>query len=229
MLDVTRSDYGSMSSMADAEVSASEKTYEAMRSAIIAGEYAPGDALSRPQLAKTFGVSQTPLREALLRLEREGFITVYPQAKTLVAPIDLVSLHQAHLLRNAVECDVVRRIAKKPEIRDLTEVIDLAETNNATPDDFVALDHAFHRSLFLALGMGQVFDGIQGLLAPLDRCQVFRFSTQDAVDTAVKFHRDILKRILASDPGGSVQAMRAHLMGEMKGLSEWQKSHPEMF
>ncbi len=76
---------------------------EYLRERILALDLAPGTALSRVELQKQFGLSQTPVRDALMRLEEEGLVTVYPQYATLVSKIDINLARQTHLMRRAVE------------------------------------------------------------------------------------------------------------------------------
>ena len=63
--------------------------FERLRNAIIALELPPGAPLSRAELAGQFGVSSTPVRDALMRLEEEGLVDVFPQHATVVSQIDV--------------------------------------------------------------------------------------------------------------------------------------------
>lgn len=86
---------------------------EYLRERILALDLAPGTALSRVELQKQFGLSQTPVRDALMRLEEEGLVTVYPQYATLVSKIDINLARQTHLMRRAVEQEAVFNLAEK--------------------------------------------------------------------------------------------------------------------
>ena len=86
---------------------------------IIGLQLAPGTSLSRPALAESFGVSQTPVRDALRKLEQEGLVIVHPQSSTLVAPIDIGQAHETQFLRTALECEVARTITAAPGDFDL--------------------------------------------------------------------------------------------------------------
>lgn len=196
---------------------ASKRVYEALRQDILERSFLPGARLSRPDLADSYGTSQTPVREALLWLEREGFVRVKPQAGTVVAPIDPVAVHQAYYLRRAVEIDVVRRLAKEPDRFGLGD----EAIAGSSPEQ----DHAFHRALFSTIGMAELFDKLQPLLAPLQRCAALRSLPAVKQDE----HRDILVRIKAGDPQGAGQAMASHLVAEIQDLAALQAEFPEMF
>ena len=68
----------------DRRLPVAAQIFEILRAQIISLELAPGTPLARPALAESFGVSQTPVRDALLRLEQEGLVIVHPQSSTLV-------------------------------------------------------------------------------------------------------------------------------------------------
>ncbi len=196
--------------------SAAGRVYAALRAEIVRGSMVPGDVLSRAALADAHGVSQTPVREALLRLEREGLVDVRAQSKTVVSPIRVLAVHQAVFLRRALECDVVRRLASDPGKRDL------GAADKAVEGD----DRVFHRALFSALGMGDVFDAVSPLMAPLERFR--EIAPRDAAETA-KEHCDILDRVFAKDERGAALAMSAHLASEIDGLGAMQAENLALF
>src|SRR3954449_10966073 len=93
---------------------AAPQVFERLRNAILALELPPGSPLSRTDLAAQFGVSSTPVRDALMRLEEEGLVEVFPQHATVVSRIDVHAAHQAHILRRALETEMVRIAARQP-------------------------------------------------------------------------------------------------------------------
>lgn len=212
----------------ESTTNASGRVYQSLRDAILDRNHLPGAILRRTELAQSFGTSQTPVREALLRLEREGLVLVKPQSGTVVAPIRVVELHQAHFLRQAVEVDVVRRLATRPNRRDLSV---LQECVSGKPEvaTFAKTDAAFHAALFEAVGMQALLRRIAPLLLPLERCRAFSEPDADKVKGAAAEHRDILSRIDVADAKGAGLAMKSHLSGCLASLSEWREKYPEMF
>jgi len=97
-------------SKTNAHVPASALVYREIRDRIISLHLPPGTTLARAELADRFKVSQSPVREAIMRLEQDGLVTSYPQSRTLVSPIDQERIREDHLLRSAVECEVVRQL-----------------------------------------------------------------------------------------------------------------------
>lgn len=207
-------------------ISASEMVYRALRQAIVERVHLPGASLSRPELARVYRTSQTPVREALLRLEREGLVVVKPQAGTRVARIDIVALHQAQFLRRGVEENVVRRLAARGRRPDL---LDRLAKEESTPETYLTLDRRFHRALFDAIGMGALFDTILPLMTPLERAMALEPATAERIAATKRDHDDILARIAANDPEGAARAMAAHLASDLQDLDGWRKAYPEMF
>ena len=94
---------------------AAPQVFELLRERIVALELAPGTVLSRAELAEAFGVSQTPIRDALLRLGEEGLVDIFPQHATVVSRIDVPAAVQAHFLRRAIECEIAQALTAAPE------------------------------------------------------------------------------------------------------------------
>ena len=82
------------------------------RSSAVPLRLLPRESLSKAELAKRFGTSETPVREALLRLEEEGLVVIKPQSGTYVAPIDIERASEARFLRVSVEIEVVKQLCK---------------------------------------------------------------------------------------------------------------------
>lgn len=84
-------------------VSASGRIYDDLRQRILSLELPPGTNLLRTELAAKYQVSQTPLRDALQRLEQDGLVQIFPQSRTMVTRIDIPLIHEAYFLRTALE------------------------------------------------------------------------------------------------------------------------------
>src|SRR5436189_1356090 len=95
----------------DRDRQAAPQVFDRLRGMIISLELPPGSSLSRAALAEQFGVSSTPIRDALMRLDEEGLVEVFPQYATVVSRVDVRLAQQAHFLRQAVELEIVRGLA----------------------------------------------------------------------------------------------------------------------
>src|SRR5687768_16350815 len=90
---------------------AAPQVLEHLRERIMSLDLTPGTVLSRTELAEDYGLSQTPIRDALIRLGEEGLVDIFPQHATVVSRIDVASALQAHFLRRAIESEIVRVLA----------------------------------------------------------------------------------------------------------------------
>ncbi|GAB5376754.1 MAG: hypothetical protein AcusKO_32160 [Acuticoccus sp.] len=133
---------------------ASHRVYEDLRYRIVALAVPPDTTLDRAQIAARFGVSQSPVRDALRQLEQDGLVKAFPQSRTVVTRIDLARIREEHFLRMAAECEVVRTLARQGGKAALTTARGLLRMQDALVGDveqidlFRQLDDAFHECLF---------------------------------------------------------------------------------
>ncbi|WP_270934303.1 GntR family transcriptional regulator, partial [Falsiroseomonas oryzae] len=134
--------------------SAAEVAYERLREALISLALPPGAVIARGALAQRLGISQTPVREALIRLQAEQLIEVVPHSATRVSRIDLAGAREAHFLRLALELEIVRRLAAGATVPAEALRAELARMRAllAAGDQagFAKADEAFHAALYAA-------------------------------------------------------------------------------
>lgn len=210
---------------------ASPQIVEHLRERILALDLAPGTVLSRATLQKQFGLSQTPVRDALLKLEEEGLVTVYPQYATLVSRIDLNKARQAHFMRRAIEADVVRLLAeRRPEgvVDDLRRANDLLRAEAKAQDYafFLQLDREFHHRLFQYADLLWIWPILLGQLGHLDRLRRLNLPNV-GMDRVVRQHDDIVAGIAAGDPDAAEAALRDHLANTLAMLDMIATRYPE--
>lgn len=105
----------------------SSEAYEVLRNALFEGKIRPGDRLSEAQLAEELMISRSPLREALGRLELEGFVERMPNGRLRATPFDVTELEQLYVLRATLEGLMARLAAPRLTSEDLAR---MAETIN---------------------------------------------------------------------------------------------------
>ena len=93
------------------------KVFEAMRQAIIQLQLRPGDPLSEAEMARQFGVSRQPVREAFIKLAEVGLVEIRPQRGTSVVMISRREVENARFIREAIEVAVARKAALEPSPR----------------------------------------------------------------------------------------------------------------
>ena len=135
----------------DRDRQAAPQVFERLRKLITSLALPPGSPLSRNALAEQFGVSSTPIRDALMRLEEEGLVEVFPQYATVVSRIDIGLAQQAHFLRQALELEIVKRLALEHSERLVDELnTTIARQQKFAKagdfEKFMAADNDFHRA-----------------------------------------------------------------------------------
>lgn len=211
---------------------ATPQVLEHLREAILALDLAPGTVLARQELAEQFGVSQTPVREALMQLNEEGLVDVFPQHATLVSRIDIGAARQAHFLRRAIELELVRDLAlQRPEglvealQRQIARQQALAEAQQY--GDFVAADRRFHQLLYEAAGMAELVDLVGRVSGHVDRLRRLHLPTAGKTALILRDHRAIAEAIAAGDATGAQEALRTHLSGTLSAVEEIRRLHPD--
>lgn len=215
----------------DRKKSAAPQVYEQLRGMIIALAAPPGATLARASIAERFGLSQTPVREALLRLEEEGLVDIFPQSATRVSKIDLQSAREAHFLRLSVELEVVRRVAAipgKPDVRELKLHIDEQTRCLARGDmtAFIAADHAFHHAMHEMAGVPGLWAVIRRRAGHLDRLRHLHLPTPGKTQSVIEQHKRILRAVAAGKPDDAQSQLRAHLSGTLASIDILRKKHP---
>ena len=154
-----------------------ERIYRRLRGAIQRGEFDPGTRLVEQRLAEELGVSRTPVREALYRLEREGLVTKVPHKGIVVREQDPEELKEVLALRGLLEGYAAALAAKKgdeelfDELEEIRKRSEEALEKNAT-DELVKLNTQFHETLYRRCGNHKLLELIKDL-----RDQFFRFRT----------------------------------------------------
>jgi DNA-binding GntR family transcriptional regulator len=172
-----------------------ERVLRALRAAIISGELVPGELYSAPSLAARFGVSATPVREAMLDLVKENLVTVAPNKGFRITEVDEVQLDQITAIRRLLEPPVVAHVAAVipdddfPGLRQLAQaIVDGARAGDLA--SYTEADREFHLKILAYSHNQRLVDLVSDLrgqtrligLAPLlDRGQLLE-SAQEHLD-----------------------------------------------
>lgn len=202
-----------------------------LREKILSLELAPGLAMSRADLQKQFGLSQTPVRDALLKLEEEGLVTVFPQYATLVSRVNLRQARQAHFMRRAIEADVARLLAENRTdalVTDLRKANALVRVEAEAADHaaFLVADRAFHQTMFQHADMMIVWSLVRNSSGHLDRLRRLNLKNV-GVDRIVRQHEDVIDAIDKGDPDRAEAALRTHLANTLALLERVVGEFPE--
>lgn len=204
---------------------------EYLREKILELELAPGTPLSRLELQKQFGLSQTPVRDALMRLEEEGLVTVYPQYATLVSKIDINLARQSHFLRRAIEQEIVYELASKPDRRFIDRLVSAnAQLKTLVSSDeygdFLRHDRAFHYILYEEAGLVDVWPVVRRHSGHIDRLRRLNLPNVGK-GRVVDNHDAIIEGLAAGDPERAERAMKVHLSGTLSMVTSIVERYPD--
>jgi len=211
---------------------AAPQVLEKLRDAILSLELAPGTVLARQELADRFGVSQTPVREALLRLSEEGLVDVFPQHATLVSRIDIAAARQAHFLRRSIELELVHQLALEAPA-GLVEQMKARIAQQAALSaaqrygEFVGADRAFHHLMYEAAGVPDLWELVGRVSGHVDRLRRLHLPTAGKTEAILRDHRAIVRGIERQDPAAAQAALRKHLSGTLSAVDEICRQYPD--
>jgi len=193
---------------------------DGIRLAILRGQLAPGQALRQEELAKQFGLSRAPVREALRQLEAEGLVVSYPHRGTVVAELSPEDIEEVFLIRITLETTVLRLAVPKmtdPDFRKAEAVLDQTD-NDPNPAHSAELNWAFHESLYIPAGLPRMLNIVKTLHNHALRYHLVGFVALDFKRESQGGHRQILKACRARDGEGAVEALRVHLSESGKSI-----------
>ncbi|ARU04843.1 GntR family transcriptional regulator [Comamonas serinivorans] len=178
--------------------------------------YAPGDRFSENEVSGRLGMSRTPVREALVRLQREGYISVLPKLGWVVNAIDFEVFAQLYDVRAVLECaaaDLLCACTDTAErLQALTAIWCVPDAERLREHARVSLlDEAFHLDLVQAAGNLEMARIHRDLT---DRIRVVRrleFTREDRIGTTYAEHARILQALLARDAAQARTLLQTHI------------------
>ncbi len=191
--------------------------YRLIRDAIIAAALPPMAVINEAEIALALGVSRTPVREALLNLQRDGLVEIRPQAGTYVTPIRRALVEEGMIVREALEVKCAALAAERitPPSLDALRAASAAMADAAARVDqpgFISADDRYHRILIDAAGLQHVQSIIAGVNAHLDRVRFHSAGFPDRAAEAIVEHEEVIAALARHDAAASAAAVHVHLL-----------------
>jgi len=200
-------------------VSVRDRTYEALKQAIVRGRLAPGQRIVEAQVAELLNISRTPLREALLRLEAEGFVERVTSGGVRVRGLSLEEIRELYAVRSVLEGLTAREATERitnEQLESLANLIRQIEEadSGASPDvhRIARLGEEFHQIILEASGNRKCADLLRLLQDHIDRYRQFTIAMPGRGRAAAKEHEALLEALRLRDPEKAERAMRAHVL-----------------
>jgi DNA-binding GntR family transcriptional regulator len=193
-----------------------DAAYAAMRQCILDNVWPPGHRALEQALAVELGMSRTPVREALIRLQNEGLVEVVPRHGMHVLPVSAADMRDIYEMLAALEPMAaelaVRRSPTETELKPLIEASrDMARALKVDDlDAWAEADERFHRHLVALSGNRLLIEAVQKCWDRAHRARMVTLRMRPKPATSTREHLEVVDRIRAGDARGAFEAHRAH-------------------
>jgi DNA-binding GntR family transcriptional regulator len=204
---MTRDDNGSDSVV--------DRVYEQLKTMSVSYELKPGERLNEGELAKRLGVSRTPLREALNRLNTEGFLRFTPGKGFFCRELDAHEIFDLYELRKSIEVASVRLAVKRAKDEEIDALLAFLDATGPDPGErssieLVELDESFHERLMAMSANAEMLRVLRNVNA---RIRFVRWIDMDRINRAntQAEHRAVLHALKGRDEGTCVYVLERHI------------------
>lgn len=201
--------------------SARSWVYRVVLESIVHLDLEPTTMMGTEELQAIFGLSRTPIREALIQLAKEGFVTLMPQRGSYVAPIDLAEVEKARFIRLCLEKEILGiacGTCDQTSYRALRYLLDCQVDAIATNDDrlLYELDEKFHSTYYASSKRGNIWNYLRGNNLHFYRFRVLNMTLHDMRRYTYQNHEDLYDALLRRDKKAAIAAIEKHL-----DISKW--------
>lgn len=203
--------------------------YTQLKEEIRSNRMPPGFQAPEPEIAARLGMSRTPVREALIRLEAEGLVQLIPRRGARVLPILASDMHEIYEILTALEPEAAANLAERgpsdAELRPLIEANDDMESALLAGDldAWAEADDRFHHALLRLHGNRRMTEFVSSLYDQVHRARIVTLRLRELPVRSTEEHRQIVERLRAGDAEGTRAVFRAHrerAAAELLGILE---------
>jgi DNA-binding GntR family transcriptional regulator len=192
------------------------KIYATIRDDIIDGRYTAGENLVELKLAEEYGVSRTPIREALLQLEREGLVEYKPNRGIVVIGISRQDIQDIYTIRELIEGLAAFWAAERAtpqELKQLNETVDMIEfyTSKGDLEQITILDTMFHNQILDASKSRPLKQALGCFNYHVQQARLASLQREGRIEKSFGEHAMILEALKKRDPVGARKAMNNHI------------------
>ena len=197
--------------------------FETLRKAIVTGEIKPGERLMEVSLAEQMGVSRTPVREAIRRLEAEGLVTMTPRKGTHVSELsirDIMDVLEVRTVLDKLATDLAAGRIQAAQLKNLETVhkgyMNCVEKNNI--DGAVKKDVEFHDIIYAASGNSRLIAVATSLREHVYRFRVIYMKDNLIAENVLNEHEEILTALRNAESEKASNLAEAHIRNQMESI-----------
>lgn len=193
-----------------------QDAYAQIKQQIRTNRMAPGFLAPEPEIATRLGMSRTPVREALIRLEAEGLVELIPRRGARVLPILASDMQEIYEILTALEPEAAANLAgQSPSETELAPLVnathDMEEAvKDKDLDRWAEADDRFHRDLLELHGNRRLSDFVGSLFDQAHRARMVTIRLRDLPVKSTQEHREVLEFLRKGDPSGVRRVFREH-------------------
>lgn len=211
-------------------MSRAEYAYQMLFQAITEGHLKPGGRILEAELASWIGISRTPVREALKRLESEGLVCTAPRRGMIVARLDLQAIMELYQMREVLEGTAARLAAQQcsdAEVYNLRELLYQEQRAQYDPTEQANRNRAFHNALYLAAHNRYLLKTLNSLRDAMALLGPTTYLLPDRPQIALTEHAAIVQAIGNRDGEAAEKAAREHIRASQKARIRLDNEQPD--
>ncbi|MBB3610854.1 GntR family transcriptional regulator [Rhizobium sp. BK602] len=194
----------------------SERAYNTIRKLLVEFKLKPEERINEVQLAKTFGVSRTPIREALNRLASEGFVSLTPNRGFFVRSLSTEGLLDLYELRSIIECAAFRLMCERAEDDEIERLRAYWDAivegyRDQPPDTILAEDEGFHMLIAELSGNPELVNQLSAINARIRFIRRIQIEHRTHDKRQVASHSAIVDAAVRRDVENGVELLRQHI------------------
>ena len=203
-------------------ISLADQVFDHLENDILSGKYRRGEILTESKLSAELGVSRTPIREALRRLEQEHIIEESGKGSVVIG-INEKDLEDIFMIRKSLECQVAALAAKnrtEEQLKQLREALEFQEfyLNKKAPDQIKLMDSRFHETLYKLSGSTAFYDTLVPLHKKIQKYRRASVANSSRAEASVAEHRKIYEAIEAKNTALAAKYASEHVENAYKHI-----------
>ena len=203
-------------------ISLADQVFDHLENDILSGKYQRGEILTESKLSAELGVSRTPIREALRRLEQEHIIEESGKGSVVIG-INEKDLEDIFMIRKSLECQVAALAAKnrtEEQLKQLREALEFQEfyLNKKDPDQIKLMGSRFHETLYKLSGSTAFYDTLVPLHKKIQKYRRASVTNSSRAEASVAEHRKIYEAIEAKNTALAAKYASEHVENAYKHI-----------
>lgn len=213
--------------------SLNDVTYNRIRKDIMNMTLEPGMNVSVQKLSERYGVSRTPVREAIVRLQQSGLVEIYPQRKTVVSKIDLERVYEEWFIRTSLESAVVDAFIRRCSELVADTMQELISKQKKYLDkeyfgEFYSKDNRFHQLIFETAGQALAWKTIENVASHYNRIRLLHGKI-NGVGSIIDEHQRMVAAARKRDSEEMRKAVMEYSNNFLEQVKSMSKQYPHFF